>query len=61
VSLKDIRREALNHRLNEEQTKALLDALVKARWLQESTEQPPRGRPKRRWHVNPALWEQKYS
>jgi hypothetical protein len=60
VSLKEIRREALSQQLNEEQTRALLDALVKAGWLQERTEQTG-GRPKRRWHVNPTLWGQKPS
>jgi uncharacterized protein DUF3987 len=55
VSLKDIRRNALSHSLDAEQTQELLDALVKAGWLRETTTATA-GRSRRRW-VNPKLFE----
>jgi Protein of unknown function (DUF3987) len=55
VSLKDIRRDALNQSLDADQTQGLLDGLVKAGWLRETTT-PTEGRPKRRWGVNPNLF-----
>jgi hypothetical protein len=54
VSLKDIRRDALNQSLDADQTQALLDRLVKAGWLRETTT-PTAGRSIRRWAVNPKL------
>jgi hypothetical protein len=56
VSLKDIRQNALSHSLDAEQTQELLDALVKAGWLRETTT-PTAGRSRRRWVVNPKLFE----
>jgi Protein of unknown function (DUF3987) len=55
VSLKDIRRDALNHSLDADQTKALLDGLTRAEWLRESST-PTAGRPIRRWEVNSILF-----
>jgi Protein of unknown function (DUF3987) len=55
VSLKDIRREALNQILDAEQTQELLAALVQAGWLRETTT-PTAGRALRRWEVNPKLF-----
>ena len=54
VSLKDVRREALNQNLDADQTQALLAVLVKAGWLNESNRSTG-GRPMRRWKVNPKL------
>src|SRR5262249_18436118 len=48
VSLKDIRRDALNQSLDADQTQELLDALVRAGWLRETTQQTA-GRSIRRW------------
>jgi Protein of unknown function (DUF3987) len=56
VSLKDIRRNALSHSLDAEQTQELLDALVRAGWLRETTT-PTAGRSRRRWVVNLKLFE----
>jgi len=42
--------------LDAEQTQELLDALVKAGWLRETTT-PTAGRSLRRWLVNPKLFE----
>jgi hypothetical protein len=55
VSLKDIRRDALNQSLDADQTQALLDGLTKAGWLRQ-TNKPTAGRPIRRWEVNPTLF-----
>jgi Protein of unknown function (DUF3987) len=55
VSLKDIRRDALNQSLDADQTQALLDGLTKAGWLRQ-TNKPTAGRPIRRWEVNPKLF-----
>jgi hypothetical protein len=55
VSLFDIRREALGRRLDAEQTRSLLDGLVRAGWLKLMTEQTD-GRAKHRWQVNPLLF-----
>ena len=55
MSLKDIRRDALNQSLDAEQTQELLEALVKAGWLRETTT-PTAGRSIRRWDVNPKLF-----
>jgi hypothetical protein len=58
VSLKDVRRDALSQSLNAEQTQALLDGLVKLRWLREVVIKKGTGpgRPARRWAVNPRLY-----
>jgi hypothetical protein len=55
VSLKDIRRDALNQSLDADQTQALLDGLTKAGWLRRTTT-PTAGRLIRRWEVNPKLF-----
>ena len=57
VSLLNIRREALVHTLDEVGTKDLLDGLERAGWLQQTprTAGAGRGRPARRWRVNPLL------
>src|SRR5262245_45427635 len=57
VSLFNIRREALAHSLDEVGTKDLLDGLESAGWLQRMsrTAGAARGRPARRWRVNPLL------
>jgi hypothetical protein len=54
VSIKDVRRDALSQSLDAEQTTALLDSLVKARWLRRETIKTG-GRPIYRWAVNPNL------
>jgi hypothetical protein len=57
VALKDIRRDALAHKLDAEQTLALIEFLVRAGWLREATAKPVGpGRPARRWEVNPKLF-----
>jgi hypothetical protein len=57
VSLLNIRREALAHSLDEAGTKNLLDGLEKRGWLLRTprTVVAGRGRPARRWRVNPLL------
>jgi uncharacterized protein DUF3987/bifunctional DNA primase/polymerase-like protein len=55
VSLLDIRREALGRRLDAEQTRGLLDGLVRAGWLKLVTTKTE-GRAIHRWHVNPLLF-----
>src|SRR6516225_8817227 len=55
VSLLDIRREALGRRLDAEQTRTLLDGLVRAGWLKLVTTKTD-GRAIHRWHVNPLLF-----
>ena len=55
VSGEEIRREALSQSLDAEQTRQLLDSLVKSGWLREATTSTG-GRPRRRWEVNPKLW-----
>jgi hypothetical protein len=55
VSLLDIRREALGRRLDAEQTRSLLDGLVRAGWLKLVTTKTD-GRAIHRWHVNPLLF-----
>ena len=59
ISLMDIRRDALAQSLDQEQTLALIEALGKAGWLRETTiETGARGKPARRWSVNPKLHAQ---
>jgi hypothetical protein len=55
ISLKDVRREALSQSLDADQTLGLLDGLVKAGWLHETTASTA-GRRIRRWEVNPKLF-----
>jgi hypothetical protein len=55
VSLLDIRREALGRRLDAEQTRSLLDGLVRAGWLKLVTTKTD-GRAIHRWQVNPLLF-----
>jgi hypothetical protein len=55
VSLLDIRREALGRRLDAEQTRSLLDGLVRAGWLKLVTTKTE-GRAIHRWQVNPLLF-----
>jgi hypothetical protein len=57
ISLEDIRRDALGQALDAEGTQQLIDkSLVRTHWLREITvKSGTRGRPSRRWAVNPAL------
>jgi hypothetical protein len=55
VSLLDIRREALGRRLDAEQTRSVLDGLVRAGWLKLVTTKTE-GRAIHRWQVNPQLF-----
>jgi hypothetical protein len=55
VSLLDIRQGALGRRLDAEQTRSLLDGLVRAGWLRLVTTQTG-GRAAHRWQVNPQLF-----
>jgi hypothetical protein len=55
VSLLDIRRDALGRRLDAEQTRGLLDGLVRAGWLNLVTTKTG-GRAIHRWRVNPLLF-----
>ena len=55
VSLLDIRREALGRRIDAEQTRGLLDGLVRAGWLNLVTRKTG-GRDIHRWRVNPLLF-----
>jgi len=55
VSLQEIRREALGRRLDAEQTRTLLDGLVRAGWLKLVTTKTG-GRDIHRWQVNPLLF-----
>ena len=55
VSLLDIRREALGRRIDAEQTRSLLDGLVRAGWLNLVTRKTG-GRDIHRWRVNPLLF-----
>ena len=55
VSLLDIRREALGRRIDAEQTRSLLDGLVRAGWLKLVTTKTA-GRAIHRWQVNPLLF-----
>jgi hypothetical protein len=54
VSLQDIRQDALGRRLDAEQTRSLLDGLVRAGWLKLVTKKTA-GRAVHRWLVNPLL------
>jgi hypothetical protein len=58
VSLKDIRRHALNERLDEEHTKAVLSHLERAGWVRkyERPGGPTGGKPVVRWEINPILF-----
>jgi len=59
ISVKDVRRDALAHCLDKEQTIALLKGLEQASWLREiNSKTGTRGQPPRRWAVNPALYAQ---
>jgi hypothetical protein len=55
VSLQDIRQDALGRRLDAEQTRGLLDGLVRAGWLKLVTKKTA-GRSVHRWQVNPQLF-----
>jgi hypothetical protein len=58
VSLQDVRRDALGQKLDAEQTATLLEALTRSGWVRELEADGPskRGRPPRRWQVNPNLF-----
>jgi hypothetical protein len=56
VSLQDIRQDALGRRIDAEQTRGLLDGLVRAGWLKLMTMQTG-GRAIHRWQVNPQLFQ----
>jgi hypothetical protein len=59
VSREDIRRDALGQRLHADETQKLIDGLVKAGWLRETTVLTgSKGKPARRWAVNPKLHAQ---
>jgi hypothetical protein len=56
ISVLKVRREALAQTLDQEQTLAVIAALEKSGWLREITvETGARGKPARRWSVNPKL------
>jgi len=55
VSLLDIRQDALGRRLDAEQTRSLLDGLVRAGWLKLVTKKTA-GRAVHRWQVNAQLF-----
>ena len=55
VSIQDIRQDALGRRLDAEQTRSLLDGLVRAGWLKLLTMKTG-GRAVHRWQVNPQLF-----
>jgi hypothetical protein len=56
IAVMDIRRDALAQSLDENQTLAVIEALCNAGWLREVTvETGAKGRPARRWGVNPKL------
>jgi hypothetical protein len=55
VSVQDVRRNALNQRLDAERSEALLDGLESAGWLRKTTT-PTAGRFRHRWDVNPRLF-----
>lgn len=55
VSVQDIRRDALNQRLDAKRTHALLDSLVSAGWLRKTTTQTT-GRSRHRWELNQLLF-----
>jgi hypothetical protein len=57
VSLRDIRRDALAHSVDVEQTRDLVDRMVKAGWLRAEPVIQTGGRPRERWTVNPKLFE----
>lgn len=58
LSREDIRRDALAQHLDASQTQKLVDGLVAGGWLREvSNQNGGRGRPARRWAVNPMLWD----
>jgi hypothetical protein len=58
VSLMDIRRHALNERLDEEHTDAVLSHVERAGWIRKYTKPsgPAGGKPVVRWAVNPILF-----
>jgi Protein of unknown function (DUF3987) len=55
ISVRDARRDALSQSLDADQTRELLDNLVKAGWLRKTSTQTD-GRTKHRWEVNGALF-----
>jgi hypothetical protein len=57
VSREDIRVRTLNRRLDAAATQTLIDGLVDAGWLRETTTLSGlAGRPARRWEINPCLY-----
>ena len=57
LSREDVRRDALAQYLDAEQTQKLINGLAAAGWFREvSNQKTGRGRPARRWVVNPQLW-----
>jgi hypothetical protein len=57
VSREDVRRDALAQKLDASQTDELLVGLCNSGWIREKISQEPlgRGKPARRWEVNPML------
>jgi len=57
VSLQNLRRDALSQRLYADETEALIERLSTACWLRPiPAAQTGRGRPRRRWEINPKLF-----
>ena len=58
MSLMDIRRHALNERLDEEDTEILLSHLERTGWVRKyrKASGPTGGKPVVRWQVNPILF-----
>jgi hypothetical protein len=57
VSIEDIRVGALGRTVDAEGTVELIDTLLRAGWFRKAqTQKTCRGRPARRWQINPLLW-----
>jgi hypothetical protein len=57
ISVQDIRRDVLSHRLDADKTVGLLGRLARRGWVRElPTKGAGPGRPARRWQVNPKLF-----
>jgi Protein of unknown function (DUF3987) len=57
VSREEVRCEALTRRLDADEVQTIIDGLARAGWVREVTAKAEgRGRPARRWEVNPRLF-----
>jgi uncharacterized protein DUF3987 len=56
LSLQDVRRHILHHKLDAEAAERLMETLVRAGWLRKHTTETA-GRPRHRWEVNPKIFE----